>query len=211
MKRVQVVNKIEFIINYAGGKNVLHLGCIDHDLFEAKQKRNVWLHEKLAEVAEGIVGLDILSEHIPLLRKKGHDIRWGDVEHFEDIDINMHFDLIVAGEIIEHLLNPGLFLSGVKKYFSENTEMIVTTPNCFALRRIPATLKNRELTREDHTCWYSHNTLKQLLEINGYKIGQVLFYAYMKQDSVGSKIQRRFYRIFPRLADGLVFVVQPIR
>ena len=211
MKKPQIVNRVEFVADYARGKKVLHLGCIDHDLFEAKERRHVWLHQRLVEVAETTVGLDVLAERIPLLRSKGYDIRWADVEHLEDADMDMAFDLIVAGEIIEHLSNPGLFLSGVKRCFSEDTEMIITTPNCFALRRIPATLRNRERTRQDHTCWYSYDTLGQLLEVSGYRTSRVLFYAHMKAHSVGSRTQRAFYGVFPRLADGLIFVVRPFR
>ena len=45
----------------------------------------------------------------------------------------MKFDVIVIGDLIEHLSNPGLMLYRIKKFCDERTKIIITTPNAFGL------------------------------------------------------------------------------
>ena len=37
-------------------------------------------------------------------------------------DLNETFDVIIAGEMIEHLSNPGLFLKGIQRFMTPTTK-----------------------------------------------------------------------------------------
>src|SRR5438552_1464442 len=104
---MKIVERVAFLKELSKGKNILHLGCIDHDIDTYKNKtgRASWLHEELSKTANIVIGVDILSEYDEEIKKQGYDIRYGNVEDFDGIEIDLKFDYIIAGEIIEHLYN----------------------------------------------------------------------------------------------------------
>lgn len=205
---MEIVERVSFLKEISKNKNILHLGCIDHDIGTYKDKTNraSWLHEELSKVANKVIGVDIIPDYDDAIKKQGYDIRCANVENFDGVEIDMQIDYIIAGEIIEHLFNQGLFLDSVRKFFSSNTKLVITTPNCFSLRKIFSSFVNKEINRDDHTLWHSQNTLVQLLTLKGFKIDELLFYAFMKQKGIGAGIQKKFYKLLPRLADGLIII-----
>jgi len=123
--------RIELIKNLCKDKNVLDLGCVDHD--SRLERNDLWLHKHIKNVANNLIGVDYLREEVENLKKKGYNIIFANVENF---DLNKKFDIIVAGELIEHLENPGKFLDSVKKHMHKDSILIITTPNCFSIRRM---------------------------------------------------------------------------
>ncbi|MCK4814691.1 class I SAM-dependent methyltransferase [bacterium] len=206
----RVVDRIDFILDHVRGKKVLDWGCIDHDLFMEKRNKGIWLHHTISDVATKAVGVDILEEYIPRLRKAGYDIRLGDAEHLEELNWagDEEFDVIVVGEVIEHLFNIGLFLDGVKRFFAAQTTMIITTPNPFTIRMLTETFADRETRgRDDHTCWYSERTLTNLLINKGFRIEELVYFSQtIKRKGIRPSLRRILYRKSPRFADGLIFV-----
>lgn len=198
--------KIQVILNYCRNKTVLDLGCIDPEAIQERMAEGIWLHSRIKEGAQRVIGIDILEDYILKLRESGFDIRYGDVEHLEKLELDEKFDVIVAGDVIEHLFNPGLFLDGVKRFFKKDACMIITTPNCFAPLRTLHTFLNRELVNRDHTCWYSYNTLRQLLELKGYKIKEDIF-SILDIKKVKSFMRKCLYRISKRFIGTQIFIV----
>jgi len=47
----------------------------------------------------------------------------------ENVAIEQKFDIIVCGELIEHIENPGLMLDGIKRFMNDDRILIITTPN----------------------------------------------------------------------------------
>jgi 2-polyprenyl-3-methyl-5-hydroxy-6-metoxy-1,4-benzoquinol methylase len=207
----QVFERTSFILGRVRGKRVLHLGCADHDLFDVKTSQSRWLHSLLAENASSVVGVDIFEDQVNRMRERGYQVYHGDVEKLAELDLHPEFDVIVAGEIIEHLRNPGLFLDGVKGLFSFGTRMIVTTPNCFSWVRIPHTFKRTEECREDHVSWYSVKTLYQLLVLSGFEVDEIHFYTYFPSHAGGWRgcLHRVLRRVSLLFMEGLIFVAHP--
>lgn len=86
----------------------------------------------------------------------------------EDFSIPRQFDVVFAGDLIEHLSNPGLFIRAAKKHLKPGGRLIITTPNCFNLFNLTEKLSKTEPTVNiDHTCYFNSKTLKRLLEKNG--------------------------------------------
>ena len=80
---------------------------------------------------------------------------------------NESYDLIFAGEIIEHLINPDQFLSEINRILKPGGLFIGSTPNAFRYdKRIKLLMGNDPKTFSDktHTQYFSFNSLKNKLE-----------------------------------------------
>lgn len=221
-RNVEIVNRDDFVLSHCRGKKVLHVGAVDSEFLEDKIKKGSLFHFKLMSEAQpkDVVGIDIDQKGIEILRKHGvNNVVYGNVERLEEIDLNGEFDAIVAGEIIEHLSNPGLFLDGVKRFFSKNTEMIISTPNAFSCIRFSHVFRGKEIVHPDHKCWYSYVTLKNFIESYGFRTTSVLLYSYRDVKLIKSislklllnksiLLRKILYRVNPFFADGLIFVVK---
>ena len=64
-------------------------------------------------------GLDFDQEGLDILKKNGiGNLYQGDLENLQAVKLDETFDVIIAGEMIEHLNNPGLFLNGIKRFMT---------------------------------------------------------------------------------------------
>lgn len=129
------VAKEDFILKAASGRSVLHIGCVGFtDLAPSDRVRSAKqsLHWKLTQQSN-TVGIDRSVAVIDEYRKLGvfTNIVAGNVERLDDLQITRKFDVVIAGDIIEHLSNPGQMLDGIKRFCTENTQVIITTPNAF--------------------------------------------------------------------------------
>ncbi len=161
MKNTQRILKL---LSASKGKKVLDMGCVDHNI--KREISNKWLHKRIASVAKEIVGLDYDSKNVEILNKKGYNMVCEDAENF---NLNKKFDVIIAGELIEHLMNAGNFLESVKKHMHKDSVLILTTPNAFGIRRILGSLITGRLSENsEHVSYYSDTTLYQLLKRKGF-------------------------------------------
>lgn len=162
------------IIELCTEKKVLHLGFVQHkDLWKEKMQNDDWLHSKIANTAKKLVGIDYLKNEVELIRKKfDYDVYFGNVMKLNKVDISKKFDVIVCGELIEHISNPGLMLDGIKRFMHLNTILIITTPNPWRDLWVKNMYTNNleiNWINPEHVCWYSFQTLKQLLFRYNYK------------------------------------------
>jgi len=205
----------QMILRFCTDKHVLDLGCAGHDKFEKHTTRDYWLHEQIRRTAKRVLGVDLDAEGVAFLRERGYDVVVGDLEHLEALPDPGPVDTIVAADCIEHLSNPGLFLEGAHRFLGGEGRMVVTTPNAFYWRNFIYTWQRRERVRTDHMCWYSYNTLRQLLERHGWRIEQDWFSLLSPRDfpvrSAKSALRRFFYRRSLRFSKCLIFVVASAR
>lgn len=212
------------IMDLCKGKNVLHLGFVQHhDLWRKKIAENDWLHEKINIVSNYLVGIDYLADDVETIKKEyGYEAYYADVTKQEDMirikhSIKEDIDVIVCGELIEHVANPGLMLDNLKMLMSENTVLVITTPNPFAQHRMKLMKLGHyesEWLNKEHVCWYSFQTLKQLLERMGYKEVEYGYYDAEKMVSeplvrkVKGYIKKRIKPFNKELSNGLFFVAK---
>lgn len=160
---VNKVDKIEFIKNRCQGRSVLDLGCVRHDAAFSLNDPN-WLHRHLCDIAESIVGVDYVETEVRKLNQiGGYSIIYGDVT--KPLPIEKLFDVIVAGDLIEHLTCfEGLF-DNVNRLLKDDGILILTTPNPFYRDGFFYTvLKNDVLVNPEHTCWIDPKCMNQLIE-----------------------------------------------
>jgi 2-polyprenyl-3-methyl-5-hydroxy-6-metoxy-1,4-benzoquinol methylase len=216
---LEIVNRDQWVTDYCTGKDVLHLGCADSDYTDTRlDNLSAFMHYRLSRVCWHLVGLDISQEDLAKLKSRWPEweLVTGNVEHLDQAGLGGRFDLILAGEIIEHLLNPGLFLSSARGLLKPDTgRMVITTPNHFGTRRLVHMLRGREKNHPHHTCYYSYHTLQTTLKQCGYRIDTTLGYS---SPPSGGPAKRALYFLVERLpekfftshaCDGLIFVAHP--
>jgi len=143
---------------------LLDLGCARHD--SERRQSFGHLHKQLSwQVYGDVIGIDILEEEVNSMREKGSDVRVGDAEDFE---LEENFDVIVAGDIIEHLGRPQSMLECARKHLKSDGRVIITTPNAWCWFFTAQSFRGHVHSNDQHKCWYDKRTLGQLLESAGY-------------------------------------------
>ena len=135
------LDRDKVILQISAGKRVLHLGCVGNtDLSQEERVKlaSQSLHSKLTKMADTI-GIDSSDDVIAEYRLLGifENIVSGDVEHLENVAVEGTFDVVVAGDIIEHVSNPGAMLTGIRRFCHDNTQLVITTPHAFGLMLHP--------------------------------------------------------------------------
>lgn len=179
----------------------MHLGAADYN-----NEMVCGLHRALMKVADTVIGLDIDTAGIERARAEGiQNIYYGDLEDLGKVNIQEKFDIIAAGGVLEHLSNPGLFLDGIKRFFTPTTEMIIETPNAFSVHRFILGLLNLEYVHSEHVFYFSYVTLRNLLERHGYSITEEMSHILgARLANVRMFIARRNFNF----SNGFIFVVQ---
>ena len=155
------------------------------------------------------MGLDSDQRGVEAFRRRGWPCIRADVESLPEFSES--FDVVVAGEIIEHLANPGRFLSSLAERLP-GAEVIVTTPNAYAARRYWRYLLGHEQVHPDHVAYYSPLTLLEVLRRHGYAVQRLYAYcidgaapdvhwAHRAFERLGTAVQ-------PWTADGLIAVAR---
>jgi 2-polyprenyl-3-methyl-5-hydroxy-6-metoxy-1,4-benzoquinol methylase len=168
----KTVDRREYVLACCRGKRVLHLGCINFVTsgnWDEAIRRGDWLQGALEDVAVEVIGIDCAEEAVRDLRDRlGHsNIHYGDAQHLERLDMGK-FDVIVAGEILEHLPSPGLFLGSAHSVVAQGGCVIITTSNAYCARRFVRIPFGVESVHCDHVAYYSHPTLRRLGELCGW-------------------------------------------
>ena len=191
--------RIAQLVPYVEGKSLLDVGCT------SAFGRPDWIHGALARAANRCVGVDIDPESVARIADAGYDVRLGDAEV---LDLDEQFDVVHAGELIEHLDNPHAFLQAVKARIAPDGILVLTTPNVFAVSNFVYRFGGSPKVNADHTCWYCEDTLGQLLERNGYEVSVV---EYLEHDTPGrgrAYITQALRQVLPRrLAWNTLLVV----
>lgn len=175
------------------------------------------LHLQLAEVASELYGFDSDQPGIDILMDAGIDRLYkADLEQLSEVPLDGTFEVIIGGEIIEHLSNPGLFLEGIKRFMRHESKLVITTVNAycamrFAIYGIRGKRGRNEPVHPDHVSYYSYRTLSLLLERHKLRLDEFCFYDLGKEHR---PFNRWFYNlvndvsvmISPQLSDGIIAV-----
>lgn len=149
--------RFDFIKRECVGKRILDVGCVSESV-------EGWLHGELCEVAERCVGIDIQTEKVEEMRKKKYEVFCVDAESFK---FGERFDVVVLGELIEHVSNPGLVLDRCREHLLPDGKLIVSTLNPFN----PGIFRKYELTdaETDHVMYHPPRMFKRLAERHGFR------------------------------------------
>lgn len=217
---IKVVQRTEFLKTAASGKSVLHLGCTNHPYTDESVRSGSLLHFQLRDIASELCGFDYDRQGLEVLRSHGFDdVYLADLEKLEEVPLDRKFDVIIAGEMIEHLTNPGLFLRGVRRFMHSDSVLVVTTVNAYCgLRFLLYGLRGKgglsEPVHPDHVAYYSYSTLRLLLEKENYRVREFYFYDLGAEHrphnrwfiNLANDLMVRFSK---QLCDGVIAVSRP--
>lgn len=187
---------------------VLDIGFLGQGI---KEDDPNWPHSVLKRTAKKVYGLDL---ELPDAYRSDPHYREASAESFS---FPASFDVIFAGDLIEHLSNPGLFLDAVKRHLAPGGRLILTTPNTFNLFNIAEKLTKYEPTvNPDHTFYFNQKVLRKLLEKNGMQ-AEAFHYVYSLEYTHKESIKKKFlnfiYALLSRFTDKftetLVVVARP--
>ena len=156
----------EKILAWVNGPSILDVGCTDHVVRDGSV---YWLHKYLSDNFPRVVGIDISDDNLQRMRSLGYENLFK--MNAESFSFDQKFDTIVAGELIEHLSNPGLFLDRARLHLRPGGRLIITTPYVFAILYVlyanlkyPKTCENPE-----HTHWLCAETMRNLATRHGFR------------------------------------------
>jgi SAM-dependent methyltransferase len=115
--------RVELFGRYVGGpgRRVLDLGCRDGALTQAYAGGNE------------IVGVDADREALAEAQKLGIETRWADLDEPLPFD-DESFDVVVAGELLEHLRDPRRVVAEVRRVLRPGGTFVASVPNAYRLK-----------------------------------------------------------------------------
>lgn len=216
-KKIPLVQRVDFIKQVCAGKKVLHLGCTNSPYTNESIKHQMLLHQDLKRSAKELYGFDYDAEGLEIFKRLGEEnIYWADLENLDAVELDKTFDVIIAGEMIEHLSNPGLFLRGIKRFMNEETKLVITTINAYSgLRFFVYSLRGRggaaEPVHPDHVAYYSYKTLNLVIEREKLEVREFAFYDLGPEHRPHNPWLYNFIndvsvKLSPQLSDGVIAV-----
>jgi 2-polyprenyl-3-methyl-5-hydroxy-6-metoxy-1,4-benzoquinol methylase len=145
--------RMELFRRYVGapGRRVLDLGCRDGSLTRAYASGNE------------IVGVDADREALAAAAKHGIETHWADLDDPLVFD-EASFDVVVAGELLEHLRDPGRLVGDVRRVLRPGGTFVASVPNAYRLKNRLRFLLGREPEDDPtHLQMFSPGDVRKLL------------------------------------------------
>ena len=188
--------RIDFILRNILDNNlkILDLGCWDGSYaVRYRKKTNI------------IYGIEAASTSAKRAQEKGIITEQGDFMDnifFEKIK----FDIVVAGEIIEHIFDTDLFLQKIYNMLKPHGRLVLTTPNVASLpRRLlllfgKNPLLDNRITKNTagHIRYFTFEGIYEILKDNGFKIieSQSDILNFNNKGTIYSKLIPKLYKRF---------------
>jgi len=157
----EVIERQTFILKKCLDKTVLDIGCFGH------------LHREIKKVAKVAYGIDhkMIPDDPTFFQL---ELTRSPLPELKDVEV------VICGEVVEHLSNPGLFLEELRAKY--HCETIFSVPNAFGSFHVSWIRQGKENVNEDHVAYYTYKTFTTLLKRYGYKVSE--FYWYDNPDQV---------------------------
>jgi SAM-dependent methyltransferase len=197
----------EIILPAVKGRKVLDCGGADHWAFAEKQEQDTWLHARIAMHAAEVLGIDLLEERVRRINETGkYRFVCGNVE---SMTFREEFDVVVGGELIEHLHNPGQFLLSAWKALKPGGQLILTTPNATSVSvLVVQTLLRTERGHPEHTCVFTPRTLTYLVSHHGFRNIVVHRLNRPSESALIEKLRGLVIRLDPQLCETLLLTAE---
>jgi 2-polyprenyl-3-methyl-5-hydroxy-6-metoxy-1,4-benzoquinol methylase len=212
--RAPIADRAEFILERSAGRRVLDVGCVAHDV--GRMASPGWLHARVAKAASECVGVDVLQAGVEHMRELGYTAVIHDASTGAGPLAELGpFDVIVAGELIEHVVSVDMLFRLAVEVLAEDGELIVTSPNPWAPHRVRAGQLGIAWENCDHILLAFPSGIAELAERHGMVLAEAFtvddpgpggFIARAKQlrrilagrqwktvgiSSIGARIERR--------------------
>lgn len=190
-------SRITVVRTFARDKKVLDLGCVSHHYNFGRRK---WLHSHVVEVAAKCVGADYDEAGIKELKEAGYDVVHADVTG--DISVLRErgpFDVVVAGEIIEHLPFPQALLTTAREVLKPGGHLVVTTPNPYAPHRQRMGANGRTWENVDHVFYCFPSGMAEMADRSGLTLTRFGSVGYPVPRQLRANTRHSFTALFTAL------------
>lgn len=170
------VSRLDYLRAICRGKRVLHLGCSSGRCIMDRLERGSLLHAILDEEARELYGIDIDRDSLALMRKDlgFRNLYEGNVERLGELALDETFDIVVAGDLMEHLTKTGAALDGIKRFLRPGGHFVMSTVNAFGLHFQLRRWLGIYTEHPEHVCFFSPETIVNMLERHGYVVSEML-------------------------------------
>lgn len=166
-----VVVRETFLLERCQDKRVFELGATGP------------MHDAIVKAARHVIGIDRHASD-GVLAFDLDDVRQTELPCASDFP-----EIVLCGEVLEHLGNPGYVLQRIRRQYQ--CPLIVTAPNAFCEGGRKFVSTGIENVNLDHVAWYSWKTLTTLLGRYGFTVTEFAWYKGQ-----------------PRVAEGLIVVAE---
>lgn len=169
-----VIQRAAFIVEACRGKVVLDVGAASGPM-----------HEAIVAVATLVYAMD-------KVRMTAVNYIYADLDecHERELMAVSGVQVVVCGEVLEHLANPGHFLQRLGDAYPA-VPVLFSVPNAMSSKAQTSIARGIENVNREHVAYYSYWTLRWLLERYGFRV------------ETGG-----WYEGQPRTAEGLVLVAR---
>ncbi len=186
LKRIRIKNAhdfMPFLKLFVEGHDVLDIGIVEHDISHIESEN--WKHGYICNWAKTVLGIDILSDEVKLLKQRGFNVV--EVDATSNIDLGKRFDRIVVGDVIEHVNNPVKLLKFAGRHISDSGLIFVSTPNPYFYRFIYRTIvEGTFIANTEHISWITPSMALEL----GRRSGLVLKEYCLVQGEPKSRVKK---------------------
>jgi SAM-dependent methyltransferase len=150
---------------------VAHLGCADSPYTRELINSGQLLHSRLVRVAD-VTGFDVDAAGLAALRETMPGERFVEVDVTAGVPSEERgsYELVVAGEVLEHVPDADAFLRGCGELLAPGGRLCVTVPNACCPKIGVRSLGGRESVHPDHRTYYGPRTLARTLEGAGFEL-----------------------------------------
>lgn len=196
-RREPISNRTAYLCDIARGKKVLDVGVVDHEV--DSDTPHQWLHGEVAKAASYCLGVDVLPEAIATLRGRGYNVHLADVTKDK---IDDTFDVMICGEVIEHLGNPAGLFKTASEVLNPGGRMVITTPNPYYRSFVRDDRMGRFRASVDHVTLLFPSGIAEFAERAGLKLDSYRGLAGRRLEKIGTKLHYNLTRALHGPAAG---------
>jgi SAM-dependent methyltransferase len=229
LPKASLVQRVPHVASLVEGRTVIHVGFVDAGYQEMQAEAGTWLHAHLAETSTHLIGIDLDTVGVERATAEGYEAYVADCRDPDQVDALgiAPAEVVVAGEIIEHLDDPGSFLDGLHRLLAPGGQLILTTPNASGLLNGFAAMAGAEINHPDHVILFSWRTLTNLMSRHGWEVVATATFVPAVKAAPGSGIRQRVLGLAgrfvlwlertigrlwaPFVADGLIVTARSTR
>lgn len=188
-----VDSRVEYLCKLAKGKSVLDIGVVEHTS-EAINSPD-WLHKHLYQSAKTCLGVDILEEEVKNLQSLKFNVIHADVTKSP---LKQKFDVIICGEVLEHLDTPGHLLGSAAEMLTPGGRFVLSVPNPWYINVVIKNVLNGTpyIDNADHVSWFDPCTLCELGQRHGLMLDRFTGIAVKNRSNFRTKV---FFSLAPLL------------
>ncbi|QER42860.1 methyltransferase domain-containing protein [Thermodesulfobacterium sp. TA1] len=161
-------------------KKIIEIGCGKGEYLEI-----------LNSLSVEVYGLEYSEESVLVCKNKGLKVFRGFIENERYKIKGAPYDVFLCLSFLEHIPNPNQFLRGIWRNLSDEGLGLIEVPNFDMIAR--KKLFSEFIT--DHIFYFTKDTLKTTLEINGFEVLEIkeIWYDYIISAIVRKKRKLNFY------------------